>query len=146
MAGMARAVDIRSANPPVSARARVPSCVTVLQPPFNSAPFRNLRIVAPCVAREPHRAGGSASAPFAHEGPLAEQRLRSIDISRRVGSGEELHSRHDIAIFRRRAGHFRSQGNVERHLRDQTTIFGATTGIFGDQTAMFDDKVGQFKR
>jgi hypothetical protein len=78
MAGMARAVDIRSANPPVSARARVPSCVTVLQPPFNSAPFRNLRIVAPCVAREPHRAGGSASAPFAHEGPLAEQRWRDV--------------------------------------------------------------------
>jgi hypothetical protein len=60
-----------------------------LQLPFNSAPLRNLRIVALRVAREPHRAGGFAPAPLAHEGPLAEQRwvMSTTKIDRHFASG-----------------------------------------------------------
>jgi AraC-like DNA-binding protein len=73
------------------------SSITVLQPALDRSRLGGLGFIAHCVAAEPHGAGGSAAAPFPHQRPFAEQRRRDVDdvepvdVSGRVGAGQEGH-------------------------------------------------------
>jgi hypothetical protein len=71
--------------------------VTPMNAPSDAAPLGCIGIGAVLVAIEPHRAERAAAAPFAHDRPVAEQGrhdvdyVEAVDVSGRVGAGQERH-------------------------------------------------------
>jgi hypothetical protein len=71
--------------------------VTPPQAALDRALLGGLRLTASLVAAEPHGAGRAARAPFAHDGPIAEQArhdlhdIETVDVSGRIDAGQKSH-------------------------------------------------------